>query len=146
MPRKAKKRKRLVVVDTSVLVAGISGFKEAYTPERNLSADLLYKWAKEQTFVWLVSEDILDEYKEVLRRLRVRSHLIGRVVNLIRERAEEIRVRSSVEISPDPKDDPFCLCAEQGKADFIVTLNLKDFPQGQLKATVVSPERLMARR
>ncbi len=48
-------------------------------------------------------------------------------------------MRSSAEISPDPKDDPFCLCAEQGTADFIVTLNLKDFPQDRLKATVVLP-------
>lgn len=146
MPRKAKKRKRRVVVDTSVLVAGISGFKATYGPGRNPSADLLHKWAEEQTFVWLVSEDILDEYKEVLRRLRVRSHLIGKVVNLIRERAEGVRVRASIEISPDPGDDPFCVSAEQGKADFIVTLNPKDFPQDQLKATVVSPEGLMAPR
>ena len=146
MPRKAKKRKRRVVVDTSVLVAGISGLKEAYTPGRNSSADMLQKWAEEHTFIWLVSGDILDEYKDVLRRLRVRSHLIGRVVNLIRELAEEITVRSSIEISPDPGDDPFCLCAEQGKADFIVTLNPRDFPQDRLTATVVSPERLMVVR
>lgn len=145
MPQKAKKRKRRSVVDTNVLVAGISGFKATYVPGRNPSADLLHKWAEEQTFVWLVSEDILDEYKEVLRRLRVRSHLIGKVVNLIRERAEGVRVRSSAEISPDPGDDPFCVCAEQGKADFIVTLNLKDFPQDQLRATVVLHEGLVGR-
>lgn len=96
--------------------------------------------------MWLVTEDILDEYKEVLKRLRVRSNLIGRVINLIRERAEEIQVRSSVEISPDPKDDPFCLCAEQGQADFIVTLNPKHFPQSQLKATILPPGKLWSLR
>jgi predicted nucleic acid-binding protein len=142
LPRKARKRRRRLVVDTSVLVAGVSGFKETYVPGRNPSADVLHNWAEEQIFVWLVSEDVLDEYKEVLRRLRVRSHLIGRVVNLIRERAEEVRIRCAVEISPDPEDDPFCLCAEQGKADFLVTLNPKDFPQDRLKATVVSPDQL----
>lgn len=142
LPQKAKKRKRRVVVDTSVLVAGISGFKETYIPGKNPSADVLHKWAEERTFIWLVSEEILDEYKEVLKRLRVRSHLIGTIVNLIRERSEEIKVRYSVEISPDPGDDPFCLCAEQGKANFIVTLNPKDFPQDRLKATVVSPNQL----
>jgi predicted nucleic acid-binding protein len=88
----------------------------------------------------------LDEYKEVLKRLRVRSHLIGRIVNLIRDRAEEVDVRYSVKISPDPGDDPFCLCAEQGKVDFIVTLNPKDFPQDRLNANVVSPESLVAPR
>lgn len=145
LPRKTKNPKSRGVVDTSVLVAGISGFKETYVPGRNPSGDLIHMWAEEQAFVWLVSEDILDEYKEVLRRLRVRSHLIGTVVNLIRERAEQVKVGSSIGISPDPGDDPFCHCAEQGKADFIVTLNPKDFPQDRLKATVVSPEGLMAR-
>ena len=56
--------------------------------------------------------------------------------NLIRERAEQVKVRSSVEISLDPADDPFCLCSEQRTADFIVTLNPKDFPEDRLKAKV----------
>jgi predicted nucleic acid-binding protein len=37
-----------------------------------------------------------------------------------------VNVHASFEISPDPKDDPFCLCSEEGNADFIVTLNPKD--------------------
>jgi len=65
--------------------------------------------------------------------------LIGRVVNLIRERAEQVKVRSSVEISPDPEDDPFYLCAEYGKANLILTLNPKDFPESRLKANIISP-------
>jgi putative PIN family toxin of toxin-antitoxin system len=142
LPRKAKKRKIRLVVDTSVLVAGISGFKESYAPAKNPSADVLHKWAVENNFVWLVSEEIMDECKEVLKRLHVRSYVIGRIVNLIRERAEEVKAHYSLEISPDPGDDPFCLCAEEGKADYIVTLNPKDFPQDRLKATVISPNRL----
>ena len=139
MPPKAKTGKPRVVVDTSVLVAGISGFREPFVPGRNPSADVLHRWAEKSNFIWLITEDILDEYKEVLKRLRVRSNLIGGLVNLIRERAEEIKVRPSAEISPDPKDDPFCLCAEQGRADFVLTLNPADFPQHLLKAKIVSP-------
>jgi predicted nucleic acid-binding protein len=48
-----------------------------------------------------------------------------------------------MEISPDPKDDPFCLCAEQAKADFIVTLNPKDFPEDRLSAKVVTPSQFL---
>ena len=120
-------------------MAGISGFREPFVPGRNPSADVLHKWGERNNFVWLITEDILEEYKEVLKRLRVRPNLIGKVINLIRELAEGVKVRSSVEISPDPDDDPFCLCAEQGKADFIVTLNPKDFPEGHLKAKIVPP-------
>ncbi len=79
----------------------LSGFKETYPPGKNPSADVLHEWAEEHNFVWLISEDILDESKEVLKRLRVRSHLIGGLVNLIRNRAEDVKVRYSIEISPD---------------------------------------------
>jgi predicted nucleic acid-binding protein len=139
LPQKGRKRKPRAVVDTSVLVAGISGFREPFVPGRNPSADVLHRWAKKNHVIWLITGDILDEYKEVLKRLRVRPSLIGRVINLIRERAEEVKVRSSAEISADPKDDAFCLCAECGSADFLVTLNPKDFPQERLKTKVVLP-------
>jgi hypothetical protein len=36
------------------------------------------------TFVWLVTEDIVTEYKEVLARLGVRRNLIGTIINLLR--------------------------------------------------------------
>jgi hypothetical protein len=48
-------------------------------------------------------------------------------------------VRFSTEISPNPKDDAFCLCSEWGKADFLVTLNPKDFPADRLESKVLLP-------
>lgn len=141
MPQKARKKKQRAVVDTCVLVAGISGFREPYVPGKNPNADLLHDWAERDNFVWLYSEDILGEYKAILRRMRVRPSLIGKVINLIRDRAEAAEVRAATGISPDPKDDPFCLCAEQGDADFIFTLNTKDFPQDRLTAKVVQPNK-----
>ena len=143
MPPKARKRKPRVVVDTSVLVAGVSGFREPFAPGRNPSSDILHEWAGQNNFAWLITEDILDEYKEVLERLGVRPNRIGTPINLIRERAEWVKVRSSAEISPDPKDDAFCLCAESGNADFIVTLNPKDFPESRLKSKVLLPIEFM---
>jgi len=50
-------------------------------------------------------------------------------MNLLSEEAEAVMVFPAASISPDPGDDPFCLCSEQGSADFIVTLNPRDFPQ-----------------
>ena len=124
-------------------MAGISGFREPFVPGRNLSADVLHEWAEQSNFVWLVTEDILDEYKGVLKRLGVRPTLIGKVINLIRDRAEAVKVRSSAEISPDPKDDAFCLCSESGDADLVVTLNPKDFPEERLKSRIVLPIELL---
>ena len=139
MQPKPKKKKQRAVVDTNVVVAGISGFRDQYIRGRIRSADLLHRWAEEEHFIWLYSEDILAEYKEVLNRLHVRSAAIGTLINFIRERGESVEIRSSTEISPDPKDDAFCICAEEGSADFIFTLNPKDFPQSRLKAKVIQP-------
>jgi hypothetical protein len=50
-----------------------------------------------------------------------------------------VDVRFTDEVSPDPDDDPFCLCADQGGAAFIVTLNPKDFPPTKISAKVISP-------
>lgn len=126
------------VIDTSVLVAGIAGFKSGQRV-RNPSGSLLRGWLESATFTWLVTEDILAEYKEVLRRLGVRRNLIGEIINLLREEAEFVDVRVAADVSPDPGDNAFCACAEQGRAAFITTLNRKDFPQKKLSAKVISP-------
>lgn len=139
MRPRPKKKKQRAVVDTNVVVAGISGFRDQYIPARIQSADLLHRCAEEEHFVWLCSEDVLTEYKEVKKRLQLRSAAIGTLINFIRERGESVEIRPSAEISPDPKDDAFCICAEDGRADFIFTLNPKDFPQSRLKAKVIQP-------
>lgn len=138
MPAQKRKRPR-GVIDTSVLVAGIAGLKSLEIALRNPSAKLLRNWIEGDTFVWLVSDEILLEYKRVLGRLGVRRPLIGKIVNLLREEAEPVPASALPEISPDPGDDPFCACAETGRADFIVTLNPKDFPQSLLSAHVIKP-------
>ena len=123
------------VVDTSVLVAGISGFRKE--PTDNPSAALLAAWIEASTFVWLLTEEILSEYIEVLERLEVRS--AHRVVALIREEGQIVPATRKMSNLPDRDDAPFCECAESGDADFIVTLNPTDFPQSRLNAKVIAP-------
>ena len=97
MQPRSKKRKQRAVVDTNVVVAGISGFREQYSRGRIASADLLHRWAVEENFLWL-------------------------------------------------KDDAFRLCAEAGGADFLFTLNPRDFPQSRLKAKVIQPGHILDHR
>lgn len=134
-----------VVVDTSVVISGISAFKRPFVAGRNGSADLLYTWVQEGSFVWLVTNEILEEYKDVAKRLNVRPNVTGRLINLLREEAEQAVVGADTEISPDPGDNCFCGCAEEGRADFLVTLNPRDFPQKRLSAKVVSPSEFLKR-
>ena len=68
MSPKPLKRRRRGVVDTSVVAAGVAGFKAGVTLT-NDSARLIRDWMENDTFVWLVSADIVDEYKAVLGRL-----------------------------------------------------------------------------
>jgi predicted nucleic acid-binding protein len=123
------------VVDTSVLVAGVSGFREG--PTTNPSAALLAAWTEAPTFVWLLTEEILSEYLEVLQRMNVRA--ASTIITLIREEGQFVRTVKKIGDLPDPDDAPFCECAESGNADVIVTLNPGDFPQNRLKAKVIAP-------
>ena len=83
------------MIDTSVLVAGVAGFKSRRTVE-NPSASLLRDWLENGTFTWLITEDIVSEYKGVLTRLGVRRNLVGAIINLLREEAEFVDVRGQV--------------------------------------------------
>lgn len=76
MPYQKKKRPR-GVVDTSVLVAGIAAFKKPVPGTLVASAEMLHDWIDNRTFTWLVNEEILEEYKVILARRKVRPHLIG---------------------------------------------------------------------
>jgi predicted nucleic acid-binding protein len=92
-----------------------------------------------RTFTWLVSQEILEEYRDVLRRLKVRRATVGRVLNLLAEAAEMVPTGPYRGLSLDPGDEAFCACAEDGEADFIVTLNPGDFPADRLTAAVLAP-------
>jgi len=105
---------------------------------KNASATLLRDWLEQGTFTWLLTEEILAEYKGVLGKLGVRRNLVGEIINLLREEAEFLAVRGQVDVSPDPDDNAFCACAEQGNASFIATLNRKHFPQSKLTTKVIA--------
>ncbi len=144
MKQSRERRGRRVVVDTSVVISGIAAFKRSFVAGRTDSGDLLFEWIGRGRFTWLVSAEILDEYKEVARRLNVRPSIAGRLINLLNEEAEEVVVERTSELSPDPGDNCFCACAQEGRADFLVTLNPKDFPQKVLSAKVVSPAAFLS--
>lgn len=138
MSRKSKRAPR-GVVDTSVVIAGAAAFRGAPLHPETASGRLILHWIDTGSFQWLYSEDILDEYKELLNKFHVRPSVAGKFINLLREEGVRIRVRKNTAISPDPADDPFCACAETGNATFIVTLNPRDFPQSRIRARVISP-------
>jgi hypothetical protein len=75
------------------------------------SARLLREWAQKGSFVWLITDEVLDEYKNVLAICRVRPHVIGRVINLLRKHGERVQPGSSLNLSPDPDDNHISDCS-----------------------------------
>lgn len=135
-----KRRKSRGVVDTSVLVAGVAGMKGSVHESNVASAHFIQRWVEKRPFVWLITEEIVEEYREVLARLGVRRPIIGKIINTLRAKGEPVKRGPTRNLSPDPDDNHICDCAEYGDADFIVTLNPKDFPQASLRAKVIGPD------
>jgi len=48
-----------------VLVAGIAGLKLVEIAPQNASATMLRDWVENGTFIWLVTDEIILEYKTV---------------------------------------------------------------------------------
>lgn len=119
-----------VVVDTSVVIRAARAFRQQPPEPNTPELQLVLAWRDDpEIFAWLYSQEILTEYREILRRLKVPRHAAGRFINLLSQGGAEITETVKGEFSPDPKDDPFYHCAIGGDADFIITDNVRDFPQ-----------------
>lgn len=78
-----------------------------------------------------MSEAILAEYRMVLARpeLRIRRGLQMQFLDLIENRARFVSPAWLVRTSSDPDDDKFLECADEARADYLVTENLRHFPK-----------------
>ncbi len=57
----------------------------------------------------------------------------------IDKEAEKAAVEETIELSQGPGENYFWGCAEEGRADFLVTLSPRDFPQKKLQPQAISP-------
>ena len=136
-----------VVIDTSVVVRAARAFRQQ-PPEPNSSElRLVLAWRDDpEIFIWIYSQEILTEYREILRRLKVSRNAVGRFIHLLGEGGEEITEPVTGEFSPDPKDDPFYHCAIGGIADYIITDNVRDFPpvRNRKRPRIITPSAAVA--
>ena len=71
---------------------------------------------------------------------------IEAVLAMLQSKGEIFRPEESPVVSPDPADTKFLHCAQASMADFIVTGNKRDFPDGPYGPTrVVSAGELLDR-
>ena len=122
-----------VIIDTNVLIsAAISGKK----PE----AVILWVVARRDV-QWIVSSEILMEYKGVLSRPRFKlsSTQQERWFTVLEEATTSVGVNAETNFPRDQKDAKFLNCALASKADFFITGD-RDFSEAQelIETTIIS--------
>ncbi|MGO9272496.1 MAG: putative toxin-antitoxin system toxin component, PIN family [Terriglobia bacterium] len=92
-----------------------------------------------------VSGSIYAEYEEVIRRPRFQraEDIIAGTLYAIREKAFWVRPTEALRVCADPDDDIFLECTQAGRADYLVTGNLKHFPTSFKGTRIVTARRLL---
>jgi len=116
----------IAVVDTNVLV---SAALRDRLPER-----VVLHVATRDDWIWLVTSDILREYRDVLGRpkLALSEALLERWNDLLKWRTvtTDLPELLTVRLPRDPKDAPFLAAALASEADYLITGD-KDFSEAQ---------------
>jgi uncharacterized protein len=128
-----------IVLDTNILVSGLLNPNGA--PGRVV--DLILG----QRLVLLYDDRILGEYEDVLARPQLeipqdRATAVMSFLRLAGERITALPLRA--DLLPDPDDLPFAEVAISGKAEALITGNLKHFiGLDNYEITILSPARLI---
>ncbi|MEA1991218.1 MAG: putative toxin-antitoxin system toxin component, PIN family [Thermodesulfobacteriota bacterium] len=122
-----------LIVDTNVLISGILKDKK---PER-----VILFAAGNLVVDWIVSPEIMTEYKEVLGRdkFRLPADILKHWFDILDRSTSTIEPNLSIDFSRDQKDAKFLVCAIASNADYFITGD-RDFNQAQklLKTTIIS--------
>lgn len=126
------------VIDTNVLVSALlSSHDDAATVQvvGNLFSG---------NIIPLFSQEILDEYNEVLRRKKFRfsEQLVSTMIGAIEKYGILVNPSPTGEILPDGKDLPFYEVVMEKRDDdaYLVTGNMKHFPQ---KPFIVTAKQML---
>ncbi len=122
-----------VIIDTNIVLS-------AAIADKNPEAVILFVIAN-YALEWVVSAEIIAEYKEVLKRprLKLTEAQYQRWVYLIDSVTILIDVDVEVDFPRDRKDAKFLACAIAAEADFFITGDA-DFNEAQtlLNTTIIS--------
>lgn len=134
-----------VVLDTNVVVAGLRSRKGA--------SFLVLDLVERGRLAIALNAPLIAEYDEVIRRpehRRVHSLTEPQIRRFLRgliARAEIVETRPDrrIRLSRDPEDAIVAEAAIEGRADYLVTHNIRDFLEVTQRITVVTPAELLRR-
>jgi putative PIN family toxin of toxin-antitoxin system len=104
-----------VVIDTNLLLSAAW---------RDKSPEAVVLWiASHKDWDWVVSDDILAEYRDVLRRekFNLLAEKIEQWEKIITNLTTLVDVNIELEFPRDPKDAKFIICALSANADYLIT-------------------------
>lgn len=121
-----------LVLDTNIVISA------ALRPEGLQRTVLLIAITKPARLY--ISDPILTEYKHVLARpeLLIRKGLRQQLLQLIVNRARHVTPSRRLQVTPDPADNIFLECAEDARADYLVTGNARHFPRFWNRTAVIT--------
>ena len=126
-----------VVIDTNVLVSAL--LTSAGLPEAVINL------AFSGEVQWFASESVLSEYEDVLKRPRLAidsgkaADAIARIRGIVSKVSPVVRVAAA----SDPDDNRFLECAEAAQAHYLVTGNIRHFPEVWKETRIVTPREFI---
>lgn len=122
-----------IIIDTNILVSAAIADGKPETVIKSIIGHSDYDW--------IISDEILQEYQEVLNRRKLKLSDAKRLewLNLIKNSTKLIDVVVKIDFSRDPKDAKFIALAIESEADFLITGD-KDFNEvtGLEKTVIIS--------
>lgn len=127
-----------LVLDTNIVVSA------ALKPDGLPRTVLIVATTKPS--ILYISNEILAEYRDVLARPEFRIHkgLRQQVLQLMRTRARLITPSRRFDVTSDPDDNVFLECADAARADYLVTGNVRHFPQFWKRTKIITPRDFLA--
>ncbi|HUI41284.1 MAG TPA: putative toxin-antitoxin system toxin component, PIN family [Terriglobia bacterium] len=92
-----------------------------------------------------VSPAIVEEYIAVLSRpqLKISALRAAEILDLMTSRAVITTPSRRLEVTLDPDDNVFLECAEEGRADYLVTGNKRHFPRFWKSTKIINARELL---
>jgi len=121
-----------VVLDTNVLVSAVIKTQGAEAAALD--------FVTQHPALLCVSEPILVQYMEVLKRPRLRldQDRVQQVVRFIRREGLHVAPSLRLTACPDEPDNRFLECADASAADYLVTGNKRHFPEHWKSTRIVN--------
>lgn len=140
----ARKKRLPVVLDTNVVIANYLS-----TNPQSPNVITVRLW-RERKLQLIVSEEIADEYLDVLNRLGSSENYLANFTTSLYESgtATHVNLGKRFTDSRDPKDNPFLSTAAADKAKFLVTSDsdLLDIPESvkrKFKFRILTPKAFL---